>query len=317
MSNFLRNGTVLPSGLLSQNHAAKMEGFKRTYQNTALKIGVITASYGISDPLNINKLFVEYDVLVFEQYENKGSGVSIYKNCTAAKSLGSIADYFEMTLRPIVTMTTDGTVPHLSGQDGSVVMLLCLNGFSDTGVIVGALDNPDRPTMLTDTTPHLEAEYNGVHITILNDGSTSLTFKGATDNSGTPTDSSQGNTVVSIATDGSFQVQHSTITFTLAKNGVATLTSSGDLNVNCDNATITANSNINATCKDATVTASDTATVDGKTVNLGASASDAVIKGTTFQTYFNTHIHTTVLGPSGPPIEPMPPTTLSMKVNTE
>jgi hypothetical protein len=309
MSNFLKNGTVLPSGLLSHNGAAIMEGFKKTFQNKTLKAGIVVASYATTDQGNLSKLYPEYDVLAFEQNEDKGSTVSIYKNCPVASSLGSIADYFEMTVRPLQKKTTSGTVPSPSGQDGSIVLLLCLNGMSDTGIIVGSLPHPDRPTNIEGTAPQLYGEYNGVNVVVNQDGSTSLTFKGATDSYGVPTDSSQGNTVVSIATDGSFQVQHSTITFTLDKSGSATRTTSGNTTINCQDA------NIN--CTNSTVTASDTAIVEGKTVKLGVNASNAAVLGDIFKSYFDTHIHPTPIGPSGPPVMPMPPSTLSKKVEVE
>ena len=54
---------------------------------------------------------------------------------------------------------------------------------------------------ITSSAPQLSGEYNGVNIEIANDGSCSLTFKGATNSQGVPTNSSQGNTVFQIKTD--------------------------------------------------------------------------------------------------------------------
>ena len=214
-NNFLGNGSVLPSGLLSHNPMAKMDAFKKTYQNTAIKVGVVVATYAIDDPNNLSKLFQEYDVLAFEQNDNSGASVGIYKNCYMASSLGGLADWFEMSIRKVEKITTKGPVPQLSGQNGSIVLLMCLNGFSDNAIIVGALGHPDRPTTITADEPHLEGEYNGVHILVNADGSCSLTFQGATDNNGDQVDATQGNTVMSIDTDGSYQVSHSTITQSL------------------------------------------------------------------------------------------------------
>jgi hypothetical protein len=309
MSNFLKNGTVLPSGLLSHDQQRMMEGFKKTFQNKTIKAGIIIASYDVDNANNLSKLFPEYDVLAFEQNEDKGSTVSIYKNCSAASSLGSIADYFEMTLRPLQKKSTKGTVPSPSGQDGSIVLILCLNGMSDTAIIVGSLPHPDRPTNIEGAQPQLYGEYNGVNVVVNVDGSTALTFKGATNNDGSVADSSQGNTVVSIATDGSFQVQHSTVTFALDRSGAVNLTASGNVTIQCDAA------NIN--CSTSTVTASGTATVEGSTVKLGANASEAVVKGNTFKKLFDQHIHPTPIGPSGPPSIPLAPSALSNKVETE
>lgn len=247
-NNFLGNGSVLPSGLLSHNPQAHLEGFKKTYQNTGLKVGVIVATYPIDDSKNINKLFPEYDVLAFEQNEDSGATVTTYKNCPAASSLGSLADFFEMSIRKIEKKSTKGPVPQSSGHNGSIVLVLCLNGLSDTGVIVGSLGHPDRKTTITKDEPHLEGEYNGVHIVVNSDGSTSLTFKGKTDNDGKQTDSSQGNTVISIEKDGSYQTKHKTITQRLDKNGKADLTADDDIsNTTKKNFNVTATESINFT----------------------------------------------------------------------
>lgn len=66
----------------------------------------------------------------------------------------------------------------------------------------------------------------------------------------------------------------------------------------------------------------------GTEIRLGATAAQAVIRGDAFRTLFNTHIHPTPSGPSGPPTEgalsnpmgnPLSPTGphLSAKVKTE
>lgn len=81
--------------------------------------------------------------------------------------------------------------------------------------------------------------------------------------------------------------------------------------------TLNVKGNITATCKDATVTASGTAIVEGTEVKLGKDASEAIIKGDSFKTYFSTHTHPTVVGPSGPPVQPFTPELLSTKVKTE
>jgi hypothetical protein len=310
-SNFLRNGTVLPSGLLTHDVRVSKEAFKKTFQNFTLKSGIIVASYAVGEENNLSKLYTEYDVLAFEQHENKGAVPSYYFNCPLASSLGSIADYFEMNLRPLEKQTTQGTVPTPSGQDGSCVLLLCLNGLSDTAIIVGGSQHPDRPTNLTTTDPHLVAEYNGVNIEVNMDGSTALTFKGATDNSGVPTDPSQGNTVVTIETDGSFEVSHKTITFALAKDGTVTLTTTGEVN-------ITATGNVNMTTQgNVDIKASGTATIDSPTINLGANASHPIILGDIFKQLYDNHSHPTPIGPTGPPVMPLSPDALSKVSETE
>src|ERR1700677_2628380 len=97
--NYLPNGTVLPFGLMGINHESEIAGFNKTYKNTAMRLGIIVKSFDVSDPANLTKLTTEYDILVFEQAEDKGSSIVTYKNCISAEGFGSIADFFERTLR--------------------------------------------------------------------------------------------------------------------------------------------------------------------------------------------------------------------------
>jgi hypothetical protein len=259
MDNFLDNGAVLPSGLLGIDQQAMIGGFNKSYRNTPLRLGIIVRGYAISDTNNLTKLTTEYDVIVFEQNEDRGSSLMTYKNCISAEGMGSIPDFFEKTLRIRENAPSINSFIDTKGQNGAVVLLHCLDGMSEKAIIVGAVTHPDRKTTLVNTEPYLEGEYNGVNIKIANDGSATLTFKGATDNSGKVIDSSQGNTTVSIAKDGSFQINHSTITFKLDKDGNASLTATQDFNVKLTGKLIAEASeiNLNGTTGDVLTTATD------------------------------------------------------------
>lgn len=246
MNNFLRNGAVLPHGLLGDDAGAEKNGFKKSYQNNALKMGVVIETYPTSDTKNKSKLAIEYDVMVMEQHEDRGATTMLYRNCFSAEGLGSVADFFEQTLRKKKKQTSKGPGLNTKGQNGAVVLLLCLDGMADKGIIIGALTHPDRKTTLTDEGPRLEGEFNGVNVKVESDGSCTLTFKGATDNDGQVTDSSQGNTTVKIEKDGSYQVDHKTITDRLDKNGKATRTADDDIsNITKKNFVISAQQNAN------------------------------------------------------------------------
>jgi hypothetical protein len=277
VNNFLDNGTVLPFGLLGENIHAEMEGFKKTYQNTSLRVGVITESYGADSAGNINRAVAEYDVLVFEQNEDQGSTPILYRHCVAASALGSMADFFEMSIRKITEKTSKGPTPTLNGHNGSIVLLLCLNGLSDTGIIVGSLSHPDRKSTIKNSDPRLEAEYNGINIKVEPDGSTSLTFRGATDNYGKPLDASQGDTVISIEKDGSYQTKHKTITQRLAKDGKASLTTDDDIsndtkknfNVSAlENIALIAKKDVKLTSKDLAIKASGSAMLECQKLSI-------------------------------------------------
>lgn len=285
------NGAVLPNGLLGVNDENMMAGFNKTYKNNALRIGVVVSSYPTSSDRNRSKLTTEYDVLVVEQHEDKGTTTLLYRNCMSSEGLGSIADFFEKALRPKKNKTTKGESVNLKGQDGAIVLLLCLDGMSDKGIIISALTHPDRKTTLKDEGPRLEGEYNGVNIKVEKDGSTSLTFRGATNNNGKPTDSSQGDTIISIEKDGSFQVKHKTITQRLGKNGKASLTSDDDIsNTTKKNFNVTATENIalkatkNFTldCADLTAKASGSASLECQKLSVQAQ-SEISLKGSQFK----------------------------------
>jgi len=247
----LPNGTVLPHGLMnSGGQESSIAAFNRSYKNTGLKAGFIVKTYAYNDPENISQLCTEYDVQTMEQDENKGSTSILYRNCISSQGFGSIADFLEFTLRYQTYQAKNS--PSFSGQDGSVVLIRCLDDIGSKAAIVGSLIHPDRPTDITSTAPQLSGEYNGVNIAINNDGSCSLIFKGATDNNGIPTNPSQGNTTFQIQTDGSFQFSHSTITIQANKSGILNITTTGAANVTVGGdmtATVSGNTNLTSNGK--------------------------------------------------------------------
>lgn len=263
MTSRMDNGAVLPNGLLSVDHMAMMEGFKKTYQNNSLRFGMIIATYSPSDSGNVTGLAPEYDVVVFEQNENKSSTPITYRNCLSAEGLGSMADFFEKTLRVQTRQSSDIDT---KGQNGAIVLILCLNGVSDKGIIIGALTHPDRKSTLVDSGPRLEGEFNGVNIKVEKDGSTSLTFKGATDNDGKITDTTQGPTILSVEKDGSLQFSHKTITQRFDKSGVSSLTTDDNIS--------------NTTKKSFSVDATENASITaGKKISLKGADLAASISG--------------------------------------
>jgi hypothetical protein len=229
----------------------------------------------------------------------------------SAEGLGSVADFFERTIRTKKKQTRKGDAVDLKGQNGAIVLLLCLDGMSDKGIIISALTHPDRKTKLVDEGPRMEGEFNGVNIKVEKDGSCKLTRKGATDNDGKVTDTSNGDTVVSIEKDGALEISTKKIKQRFNVDGTIAIKASGKI-------TIESTADVEVKAKNAIVNATGTATVDGKTVKLGKGAAEAVVKGDTFRTIFDTHTHLGNLGaPTTPPMVPMLPNALSMKVKVE
>jgi hypothetical protein len=224
----LKTGGVLPHGLMGVDFKSAISGFNKTYRNFALRAGIVVRSYSQKDKENISKLAPEYDVVVIEQDENRAITPITYKNCIASDSFGSIADYFEARLRTQKKIKNKKTLGRdFAGQDGAIVLLLCLDGSSEKAIIIGALSHPERKSKLEGDGQILAGEFNGISIEVKDDGSANLTFKGATDNEGKPKDASQGNTTIDIETDGTVQFKHKGATQRIEKGGNFLLSNQG------------------------------------------------------------------------------------------
>lgn len=268
MSNHLDNGTVLPHGLLGINSGDSVMAFNRAYKNSPMRMGIVTTIYPYNDPKNYTKLTTEYDVTVLEQNENSSCTNIVYRNCVSAEGMGSVADFFEKNLRVQTQNDNAGGAVNTSGQNGAIVILLCLDAYTQKAVIIGGLTHPDRQTQLVSTAPQLYGEYNGVAVQINPDGSTSLTFNGATDNNGNLVTPGQGPTTVAISTDGTFSVSHSGATVHAYKSGDVNIAATG-------NVIITAQGDVDITSQGNTnITASEKVVVMAPEIDLNGNSSD-------------------------------------------
>jgi len=75
-------------------------------------------------------------------------------------------------------------------------------------------------------------------------------------------------------------------------------------NPNGDQILMENNGSVTINCQNAKVTASEEAHIDSPRIKLGEEAAEAVMKGDTFKQIFDSHIHPTGVGPSGPPTPP-------------
>lgn len=205
---------IPPSGLLSELDTNSISSFNKRFQNTPLRAGVITECYEINDVNNVNKLTPEYTVITSEQ--DSGSKFKTYKNCLSTDGFGGIADFFEYKLRPTEKAfdkkESDKKVSHdFTKQNGSTVLILCLDGFSEKAIIIGGIpnlttENPRKTTLTKDNELHLEGEYNGVNWQVNKDGEFTLTFRSKTDNDGKPADDKAGGTHFQINKKGSVDI---------------------------------------------------------------------------------------------------------------
>lgn len=197
------------TSLYSFTHDQGSNFFKRIFGDTSLKIGIVIKTYDIDDEKNLNKKIPEYDVLIVQEGEGSIEPV-VYKNCINTDSFGGKADFLEYKLRanskePKGKNTVN---TNFKEQDGNIVLLLCLDGSLDKGVILKSIFHKGRKetTLTKDAGLHLEGEYNGLNWQINKEGELTITFKSATDNDGKPKDKTAGGTTVKMNKEGSIDI---------------------------------------------------------------------------------------------------------------
>jgi len=197
------SGPVLPNGLFKQGGKEFSAGEKQ-FRNFSFKQGIVTRIREKDDQDNQGKFCTEYDVLVFEQNGNGGVAPVTYKNVMAFDVFGGIADFYRFKLRK----HENENIKDLTKNTGSVVLMLCLNGNSDMGVIVGCLQHGGSKNRLSkEDGQALEWEYNGINFGINDDGSFRIVQRGPTDNLGDQ--KGEGGTQIRLEKDGSFEINDS------------------------------------------------------------------------------------------------------------
>lgn len=237
---------VLPSSLLENRSDMDMNFSKRISENTYLRLGVVVDIIEIEDDANISKFMTEYEVMTIEN-----DNTSIYKNCISVDAFGGVADYFVKKLRkPKDSKKVKGS-GSLKKQNGSIVLLLCIDGSSEQGVILGAIAHPDRQNgkLTKDKGQHLEGEFNGINWQIDKNGALTVTFKSATDNDAKPQDAKAGGATFKIEKDGSIEAADGNkekIRIDKTKKTID-IAAESDISVTTDaNVNITAKKNISA-----------------------------------------------------------------------
>lgn len=197
---------ILPSSLLSVHGKEQNSNYTHEFNNYSLRIGVILKTYEIDDENNLLELAPEYDVAITEQDADRGITSTIYKNCQFLDTFGGIGDFLDIKRRE---PTSEGykTDQDIEKYDGSTVLMLCADGISNKGIIIGAITNPNRKTTLTkEAGHHLQGEFNGVNWRIDKDGALRVIAKSATNNKGEPQDEEAGGSLFKIEKDGSVEL---------------------------------------------------------------------------------------------------------------
>lgn len=196
----------LPASLLQQTGDEERGTFNHDFKNFSLKTGVVLKAHDIEDNDNVSKTAVEYDVSIYEQDEDRGVTQTVYKNCMFIDSFGGIGDFMEVRRRTPANQEFKSDL-NVDKYNGAMVLLLCIDGVSEKGIIIGAISHPKRTTTLTkDAGIHLEGEFNGLNWQVNKDGELTITFKSASDNDGKYADEEAGGSFAKMEKDGSLEI---------------------------------------------------------------------------------------------------------------
>jgi hypothetical protein len=166
---------ILPSGLLEKATEDDNNYLKYLGNDITLKVGVILKTIELEDEGNNLKIAPEYTVMT-----SGDENITIYNNCISAESFGNAADFFTAKLRQTNDANKVKASGSLNNQDGAMVLLLCLKGKSEQGIILKSLAHPNKKTVLTkEAGLHMEGEYNGINWQVNKDGELTVTFKSA------------------------------------------------------------------------------------------------------------------------------------------
>jgi len=162
----------------------------------------------------------------------------------------------------------------------------------------------------------IENSYENSHIIIYDtetDGSLKVFF---TEEKGLMLDYQE--TKINIKPDKSIQLISASgdSNVEITDDGNINITLATDVNIDCQNANITLATDVNIDCQNANIISSVETHIDSPKIKLGVDAAEAIIKGDTFKQIFDSHVHPTGVGPSGPPTVSME-SSLSNKNSTD
>lgn len=115
----------------------------------------------------------------------------------------------------------------------------------------------------------------------------------------------EGQNIINIKPDNSLEIKNPNgDSVVMLNDGNITFTHSGKFIVNSDNNTEINCKNAIVNCENVKLNASTETHVNSPRIKLGEQAAESIMKGDTFKTIFDSHIHPTGVGPSGPPTQP-------------
>jgi hypothetical protein len=215
------------------------------------------------------------------QSTNGNPNSVIYKNVLPVDQFGSVADYFEHKKRLPKDSKKVSRSGSLKEQEGTIVLLLCLDGSSEKAIIISSLHHPSRKTKLNKDT-FAAGAMNGIEWSINEDGGFTVVFKGKTTADGKPADEKIGGSNIRIEKDGSIQISDNakeSIRIDQTKK-IISLNAEKDININTDaNLNLVAKANGNITIKDLVMKASGAANIEATGEVSVKSSGNLGIKG--------------------------------------
>lgn len=206
MSTVFDDGTVVPS-FLSVRSGPGPSGFARNMMEVMLREGLVIAAHAPSADTNTNGKVWEYDVRI--DHVDAGTHTEIvYPRARIATSFGGVADFFRWKPRLGTKATTDeGNI----FSTGSRVYVMCVNGNTQSAIIVGGAQHPVAGADPEDEdAPLMVFAFNGIRAEIHPNGDFMLRHDGATDSEGKIVDDDKTKAGTSIIMDAAGDVIVST-----------------------------------------------------------------------------------------------------------
>lgn len=230
-------GDVVPSFLQQDGEAPKGIPF---LSDNSLHPGEVQEIIYPSDPRSRSKRVNEYSVYV--QIRQNGTAVTkIFPNCVMVNDFAGFADKLTYTLRAEKNADSRNSSKSKIDGKGSKVLILCLNGETNSALIIGGMrDGKDSDPKTDELGHHLHFSFNGVDFDIDKDGQLALTVRGATDAMNVSTNENlpstltidkQG-TITAATKEGKDSI--------VIEHGKITVTSDSEIEVNTKTAKVTA-----------------------------------------------------------------------------
>jgi hypothetical protein len=301
----LPDGSIVPSYQKLYTAEVREQGAADlTNYNYALRLGYVAAVYLPNSETNEVSKFTEYDVVCHHFDAVGGETYVRYQRARLMTGFSSAADFETFSLRS--PTNSDGSQ---SITTGSRVLLLCVNGRTNSSYIIGAAPHPKSAGVTEDEGHFYKFQFNGILFAVNKDGELEISFKGATKDDGELTDEADpeaSGTKLSITKEGNFLittnpegekpqyvlVDHQNKRMELSANtgysvtvqdGPALISAKQDVALDSDaQVTVDAANDVSIKSENGNVNITGNST-PGFGVILG-SGSDAMLKGTTYRT---------------------------------